>query len=1071
MDGSTLVSFLRTPVVYVDKRQFWVYFKVTDAFGSPIFSNASSNGVTILGSVQDDFGGRLEALTCSTGTELGSLSSTSGTWIYTCSGLAREGSFSNSSAIVGSLNVTASNDSTSHTFTVGGTGQVPNLNSLTLAQTPRWWHPDLRYARTSLPTPYSADYAARAYPTTPLQPIFLTSPTYPIYEEETFTVHIFNAASYSAPVPGVFAFTLYVEFNYSQVEYVSATYDKLFPSGSVDDTDKENLDGSKVTLISVSSVATQETDPPDFAQNNEEGTPCTAANNCTYVKNVNGFFRYAAVSFKLKSGAVLASDGLHYDTGIKVSIAEVANDGNTVMVVSNTDLHNPGMEMKAGSTAIYASIFDARLGKGSYGGMASSGTHVLAASQRSRFLLYNYASGGTNKDHGRIFNRRAIDGSDDHDTHFQATLVNDRMPYDKRNTAHHADFYDTPVLHTCAPESASSSANYEPLSGNQSSVCSVRTKIALGTDTANSRVRGVSSDYNCSGQPGGTCTGTADFRIVSPRTLGIELSHTTLSRIVPAGSDETCSTTIIASSAYQTARVRVYADDLDVTSWATGMKVENASYANFVQRPGATDQYDRNLQNLVRGKAPGSTRVLLHGQLGAASVALTVDGTSFVAVTEVVAKVVTDIEWKSEAPPLMAHPSTTTAVVTVKQEFSKRPAGTSRGHYGYLFVRAYFDDGTWEEVHHEDIVTIVRTPNLLLTPPGESDEHANSSALVMYNQDTQRHMVTLTKAAVSECVETSVQVNITRCNATIGTGFPQVNVAMPNPTGIAFNLSINLGAVDLTPSNDGASFAPFAGTLTSTSSSFQLTVFFSDGSSVDTYAEEPDSGAVSILYYSTNLTCATVDNQANTLTVVEGAACSEVEIRVNVTFGGLVFVGRDAAALVRLQSLTTTASAYPAGGGVGAAADLSPLPCNASFERFALQTLGVLSTGAARSISSSGVVAYVSSNLAAAILDGTNRVAAASGSNREEGSAQFGGTAAEFNGGWNTEGVVWNSAGVAISPFTVTVNHTYDAQAYNYDASSWNSIPGGAQAAGTSGSPSASSTLILVQNGKLKTTF
>ena len=49
MDSTTLVSFLRTPSVYVDKPQFWVYFKVTDALGSPVFTRTGANTVSLAG--------------------------------------------------------------------------------------------------------------------------------------------------------------------------------------------------------------------------------------------------------------------------------------------------------------------------------------------------------------------------------------------------------------------------------------------------------------------------------------------------------------------------------------------------------------------------------------------------------------------------------------------------------------------------------------------------------------------------------------------------------------------------------------------------------------------------------------------------------------------------------------------------------------------------------------------------------------------------------------------------------------------------------------------------------------
>ena len=111
---------------------------------------------------------------------------------------------------------------------------------------------------------------------------------------------------------------------------------------------------------------------------------------------------------------------------------------------------------------------------------------------------------------------------------------------------------------------------------------------------------------------------------------------------------------------------------------------------------------------------------------------------------------------------------------------------------------------------------------------------------------------------------------------------------MPDPESISFNISTNLGARDLTPTNDGAAFSPFVDVDTQTSSDFKLTVFFDDGSSVDTFANEVDSEVVSILYYTPDTACASIDNAANVLTILEGAACAEVEVRVNVTINGKV---------------------------------------------------------------------------------------------------------------------------------------------------------------------------------------
>ena len=616
MDSTTLVSFLRTPSVYVDKPQFWVYFKVTDALGSPVFTRSGANTVTLAGTSVGNFDQDLQSLTCTTGTALGQR--LSGTWIYTCRGEAKAASFSSAAPRGGALRITATDSGgTSTTSTVGGNNVVPNTNSLTLQQTPDWWHADLRATRSSLSTPYSTSYASGNYPVTPAQPAVATSPTYPIYENEHFDVHIYNVATYTSNL--VYGFTLHVKFDVAKVEYVSVTYGPLFPRGNTNDAQQAS---GQVTLIASSS----------------EGSSGANAN-----LHANGFFRYATVRFKRKAGATLEADGEHIDTGIRVNVAEVINDGNTNVVVSGS-----GLVMGA-SNNIYASLFDARTGSGPFGGTPTAGMFILAAEQSDRFLLYNYAPSASTQDHGRVYNRRAIDGSDNHDIDFQAVVVNDKMTYDQRNTAHSGQFYAAAASHTCAPATGSSSANYEALSPVPVTTCSLRTKIALGTDTANSRVEATATGYTCEGQPSGTCSGTVDLRIVSPQTLTIALSNPTLKRIVPTALAGGCSETNIANSAYQTTKVTVYADGLDVTSWATGLLVDDPSLAEFLAAPSAIGN-GRDRQHLVRGKSPGTTFVKLHDQPGAVSAALTVDGSTLVQVTEVVANVITDVTWKSAAP-------------------------------------------------------------------------------------------------------------------------------------------------------------------------------------------------------------------------------------------------------------------------------------------------------------------------------------------------------------------------------------------------------------------------------------
>ena len=71
MDPSTTVSFLRIPTVYVEKRRFWVYYKVTDEFGSPYFTQSSANSFALSHASDWADQNTLESFSCSSAYNLG----------------------------------------------------------------------------------------------------------------------------------------------------------------------------------------------------------------------------------------------------------------------------------------------------------------------------------------------------------------------------------------------------------------------------------------------------------------------------------------------------------------------------------------------------------------------------------------------------------------------------------------------------------------------------------------------------------------------------------------------------------------------------------------------------------------------------------------------------------------------------------------------------------------------------------------------------------------------------------------------------------------------------------------
>jgi hypothetical protein len=518
------------------------------------------------------------------------------------------------------------------------------------------------------------------------------------------------------------------------------------------------------------------------------------------------------------------------------------------------------------------------------------------------------------------------------------------------------------------------------------------------------------------------------------------VSDATLNKIGPL-SGATCGA---GEYPYQAATVRVYADGYDVTSLATGLYIDDTSVADFVEPSGRTStDNDQDIKDRLRGKAEGSFNLKLFNSVSAPFIAMNVSDAQ-VTVTETSSKVVTAIEWNVQPPSSYSYSDHFNASVTVSQTFERAPAGTTRGHYGYLFQSVTFSDGASEEVMADEIAIDNGSPNVLFTAPGGTDKHTHTtdSTLWMYNSGTDRWLVTLKKTAASECIQTSVRANFTRCSTVISSGFPKIQLTIPAPTGITF--SIDTSGKQLTPTNGGGASAAFS-SLTSTTSTFSLAVSFDDGSSITTYAAEPDSAVSSIVYFSDDVGCATVDNDANQLTVSEGATCNEVTIRVNVTLNGQLFQANDTKPVVRLASVTTEASVYPSGAsGLTGSAYIYPLPCNAGHERFTLTSKGSLSTGETRTISSSDV-SYVPTNSTAVTVSGqTVQMVAA-------GTGAFGSSHTEFYGG------TWaDYADIVFNAMSFTVSLSEPVRNYNTDTE-WLGLP--------------TSTLNLEKDGTDTTTF
>ena len=628
MDPSTTVSFLRITDVYVEKPRFWVYYKVTDAFGSPYFTRSGSNTVTLSHSADWTDQATLENLYCTTSAYNHGTGQDS-TWLYACYGDAKEDKFSSSTTSSGGLTLTINGaNGATETQEVGEAD--PSRNKLTLAKKPPWWHRKLRPQYGSphqgwpgLSTPYSQEYTSLNFPVDPTQPLLVTGPTYPVYPGESFNVHVFNVGKYTTNK--MFAFNIVIHYDCSKLTYSSTAFGPLWPLGQVSGSSCTNGDEGKFTILSAS----------------VEGSATTSDSN--YYSN--NFFRFATLTFTLKS--TVDTDNEYIDTGLRVNFAQAVNDGNADMKVGNFPPALAGTAINGqanGGNGLWASIFDARIDNAIRGGSQNCNNencmHIkfTSATPVDRFGMFNYDYvGETSQYHGYIFNRRAIDGRNDYDVNFELTVVNDKLLYNQAfsTSGRHHTFYSNPVAQTCT---ALSGSNYDSSVLQHGNFCRVRANIALGSDSTNSRIQGQATSKTCAAQPSGNCIGTADFRIVSPSTLTVELSNPTLKRIVPVGNC-TADAWDYGQTAYQTTTVTVLADGLDVTSWATNMQTSDDTVARFVAAP-STSTDNTYEQNLVRGIKGGNVEVRLHDQPGYAFAALTVDGAQTANLINVVAKVI-----------------------------------------------------------------------------------------------------------------------------------------------------------------------------------------------------------------------------------------------------------------------------------------------------------------------------------------------------------------------------------------------------------------------------------------------
>ena len=148
----------------------------------------------------------------------------------------------------------------------------------------------------------------------------------------------------------------------------------------------------------------------------------------------------------------------------------------------------------------------------------------------------------------------------------------------------------------------------------------------------------------------------------------------------------------------------------------------------------------------MRGKVAGSFTLKLYDSPHAPSVAMSVSD-AVVSVAETSSNVVTDVLWNTAPASSYTYTDLETfdTGVTVSQALRRRPAGTTRGHYGYLFQSVRWTDGTVEEVMADETTIDNQSPTVIFTAPDAVDMHTSpsDSSLWMYNSGTDRWLVTI----------------------------------------------------------------------------------------------------------------------------------------------------------------------------------------------------------------------------------------------------------------------------------------------------------------------------------------
>ena len=370
----------------------------------------------------------------------------------------------------------------------------------------------------------------------------------------------------------------------------------------------------------------------------------------------------------------------------------------------------------------------------------------------------------------------------------------------------------------------------------------------------------------------------------------------------------TPTTASCATTRYQSSSVTVTTTDgLDVTTYVP-LSVEDSAVATI------------SSDGVVRGLQAGATSIVAgtSAHLATAPLAITVSDTR-VTVDTVNTALVTHVKWMNDDP----LPSKWNFEGTLGASVVTSSLLAAEGDSGVVFVDITWSDGHTEPANSWTLNASSTTSSLLVTQPSADFWKAEVAF-----------------GAVAGCIEQGIKVDVLACDAPIGTGYVAVDLQLPDPTGIGISAS----PARIAPPGDDATRSPIS---LSTLVSFSVNVGFADNTQKDMTTD-------SRITYTIDAAspCATlVDNTAKT---EDGASCTS--FKVTATLEGTSLSATATIAVVKMQSLALSFTAYPSNNAALAVSSVGRVQCTSQYHQASAVVVATLTDSTTHTVTSGSTI-------------------------------------------------------------------------------------------------------------------